>query len=495
MSWSMSWRWIASFLLGATIAWNFYARDDREARVDLSDGQRRYLPYLDPMLLPSCLLLLLVLQLALAGWWETRQFLLGLYVNLFFQISLYYVLLFLLLPLLRRYFLARTCAALWLLPTMLYYTVYSFMVLPRPAWVLRLPAGWVQWLFLIWSAGFLGVLLWRIVAHFRFRREILKSAQLVEDMEMEETWEIWRLWERLHREAGYPKRRYKLMVSPVVKTPVSIGMFSWSTRVVLPRLDYSLEDLELILRHELIHISRRDCSTKFFLTFCTALCWFNPLVWLAMRRSADDIELSCDETVLLEADDTARRQYASLLLETAGDERGFTTCLSASASALRYRLQNVVHPHKRLAGGFVAGLLFFALMITSGYTAVSYPAGTGREVLFDGDPTGYTISYASWKNGENDTVSGCSDPEALLRLLADLPMEHVSGFFSFSESESTLYLNCGRSERSFSVNIYEDFLTVAPSRRLHDTGTYYLPQPISTEAIEALFAEGDPLPF
>ena len=481
-------RGILSIIFGAAVAWNFYRLDNREAQVDLSDGQRRYLPYIDPIMLPMILFLLLMLQLVLEGWQEAVQFFLGLYVNLFFQISLYYILLFLLLPLLRRYFKARTCAALWLLPTMLYYTVYSFMELPRPAWVFRLSREWLRLLVILWAVGFLGVLLWRIVAHLRFRREILKPAQPVEDEA------ILALWEKLHREAGYPKCRYRLVVSPSVVMPVSIGLFFRSIRVVLPRLDYSPEDLDLILRHELIHIGRRDCSAKFFLTFCTALCWFNPFVWLAMANSADDMELSCDETVLLKADERKRRQYASLLLETSGDERGFTTCLSASASAMRYRLKNVVHPQKRLSGGLLAGLLFFVLMMTSGYTALSYPVGTGREVLFGGDPAGYTISHTSWKSGNRETVSGCSDPDALLRLLADLPMEHVSGLFTFSGSGIRLYLDCGSPEDGFTATIYGDFLTITP-RRLRDTEIYYLPQPIPTEKIEALFADGTPLPF
>ena len=485
-------RLIFSAIFGGILAWNFYSLSDREKRVELQDKQRRYLSYPDPSMLPTILLMLLLMLLILDGWRSAGQFFLGLYVNLFFQISLYYVLLLLFLPLLRRCFQARTCAALWLLPTMLYCTVYSFMELPRPAWVIRLPEGWLPWLALLWAAGFFAVLLGRTVSHLRFRREILKPARPVEELE---AWEVSRLWDRLHREAGYPKRRYRLVVSPAVRTPVSIGLFSWSIRVVLPRLDYSLEDLELILRHELVHIGRRDCSAKFFFTFCTALCWFNPLMWLAMGRSADDMERSCDETVLLDADDRKRRRYASLLLETAGDERGYTTCLSASAAALRYRLKSVVHPGRRLGGSLLAGLLLFALMMTSGYVALTDPAGTGREVLFGGDPAGYTISYVSWKDGSGETFSGCDNPEEVLRLLADLPMEHTSGLFSFSGSGTRLYLNCGDTEGSFSVTIYDEFLTVAPRNDLRNTEVYYLPQPIPEETLAALFREGTPLPF
>ena len=63
---------------------------------------------------------------------------------------------------------------------------------------------------------------------------------------------------------------------------------------------------------------------------------------VAARKSADDLELSCDETVLAGEDSGSRKRYAELILKTAGDERGFTTCLSATATALRYRLKNII---------------------------------------------------------------------------------------------------------------------------------------------------------
>ena len=46
--------------------------------------------------------------------------------------------------------------------------------------------------------------------------------------------------------------------------------------MVVPERDYTQEELRLVLRHELVHISREDSAAKFFLAFCTAMCWFNP---------------------------------------------------------------------------------------------------------------------------------------------------------------------------------------------------------------------------
>ena len=55
------------------------------------------------------------------------------------------------------------------------------------------------------------------------------------------------------------------------------------------------EELKLILKHEIVHIAREDSWSKFFLVFCTAMYWFNPLMWYAMKKSAEDMELSCDD--------------------------------------------------------------------------------------------------------------------------------------------------------------------------------------------------------
>ena len=170
--------------------------------------------------------------------------------------------------------------------------------------------------------------------HWKFRSEVLKYAKKVEDEAILE------LWNNELKSAGMRYTKYPLLISKKIKTPLSIGTNRSTICVLLPEKEYSLEELSLIFRHEIIHIGREDAWSKFTILFCTATCWFNPLMLIAMRKSAEDLELSCDETVLLQADEKTRRQYAELLLSTVGDERGFTTCLSSSAKALKYRLEN-----------------------------------------------------------------------------------------------------------------------------------------------------------
>ena len=74
------------------------------------------------------------------------------------------------------------------------------------------------------------------------------------------------------------------------------------------------EELRFLFSHELHHLQRRDIDTKVFLAFCQGLCWFNPLVWLAAAKGSDDLELSCDETVLRRFGGDVRAAYARVLI-------------------------------------------------------------------------------------------------------------------------------------------------------------------------------------
>ena len=166
------------------------------------------------------------------------------------------------------------------------------------------------------------------------------------------------------------------------------------------------------------------------------MCWFNPLMWIAMRKSADDLELSCDETVLVGCDENTRHQYAGLLLETAGDERGFTTCLSATASAMRYRLKNVVKPPKKHSGALLVGLMFFVLCMSCGYVALAYNGSTGAEVIYRSrDLSEYHLSHIELADDPYDTTWLCPNQEAFHTYMASLELYQLTGNYSFDGSD------------------------------------------------------------
>ena len=308
-----------------------------------------------------------------------------------------------------------------------YYGQYVFRGYVPPLVVLRVPHALASLLPWLWMFGFGAVLLWHLISHFRFRRMILKEARLVGNQKVNDLW-----WEE--ERLVLLKRHIPLLTSPAISSPLTIGLFNKTMRTVLPQRSYTLDQYRLIFRHELHHVQRRDVDTKCFYIFCKALCWFNPLVWIALKKASADLELSCDEMVVCGSGDKTRQEYAFLLLETAGDERGFTTCLSASAKGLRHRLQGVVKPQKRSSGTFVLGAIMVVLMLCSGFLSVSSTYGTIEEVLLAPYGT-VTVDSVSLQTDDVDLYRADLSPqvrEELLDYLSALPIDNQTGHWTGS---------------------------------------------------------------
>lgn len=468
-------------IIALALSWAIFDRSEREnTPLEEDESRPRYVPFFSNTLLPVFIVVLLAAALIRTDAALTAELMLSVCFGIFLHICLYYLLLLLAMPLLHQYISARACATLWLLPNYLYLTHNSSMQLDRPAWIIPISKT-VLWIaFGIWLAGCLSVLIWKWISHLRLRRKILKPAVPVTDSNILE------LWQQEQQAAGC-KKSYQLVVSPSVTTPLSIGFFARAIRVILPERTYTPGELRLIFRHELVHVGRGDSGTKFFFAFCIAMCWFNPLMWLAMRRSADDLELSCDETVLLSADDAVRRQYAQLLLRTAGDERGFTTSLSASAQALRYRLKNVVKPRKRFSGALTVGLVFFLLITTCGYVTLSYGAGTGTNLIFDGqEPSQCTIENINWTSWDTKTYATCTDTQTLNEYLAGLNFRSLTGSYSFPEEEHSISLVFHGPKGAFGALLSDHTLKVTPLYNNRSQRTYYISADIDWVYMESL---------
>ena len=89
----------------------------------------------------------------------------------------------------------------------------------------------------------------------------------------------------------------RLFVSRSGKIPYCCGILR--PAIVIPE-DVAEESrlLGFCLKHELAHIVRRDLLCLFAAYLGCALCWFNPLVWLALRRLRDEAEAAADDLVL-----------------------------------------------------------------------------------------------------------------------------------------------------------------------------------------------------
>lgn len=474
---------VYSAILSLVLAYVVFSQYRNERRSENESGARqRYIPAIPGIILPAFILLLSALACVFLGVLPAAQMALSACFTIFLHICLYYAVLLIFLPVLRKHVRAETCALLWLVPNFLYLIEMDYMAVPRPVFVIRTSGNWVWALFGMWFAGAVAVLLWKIASHLWFRKQILKDAHPA----AAETQDLWR---QVMREGRIKRPVYPLVISPWASSPLTIGLFHRSQKVVLPDRPYSSDELWLIFRHEMIHIGREDSWSKFFLMFCTAMCWFNPLMWVAMRKSADDLELSCDEAALLDADEKTRRQYAGLLLSSAGDQRGFTTCLSAGAEALRYRLKAAMTPRRRHSGAVLAGVLCFALFMTCGYVALAYGENTGEELLFHNqDHSRFQLQSITVKYGEAYAESFCTDEDALDEYLAELKMDHLTGNYSFSEEERDITYIYDTPEGTMVVSLSEHRIAMVPlyGEDAAEYCEYYLPEPVDWDFLDGI---------
>lgn len=121
--------------------------------------------------------------------------------------------------------------------------------------------------------------------------------------------------------------------------------------VIFPKiyLPYRLEGTEKkhVLRHERTHIRHQDPLIRVIGILCICLHWWNPLVWLAVHRMNQDMEMFCDETVLRRASLEERKAYARTLLAFAEKGSNFGTGLAFVESHTEKRVKNIMKKRKR----------------------------------------------------------------------------------------------------------------------------------------------------
>ena len=177
-------RSIVAAIFALAIGWASAERLRKEFEGSGKGGRRLYSSFSYYAALPLFLLIYAVAVLIALR--DTAQnMLLSMFFYVFLTLSVYYIVLAPLIPRLRRHISAWACAALWLLPNLLYITMTNYMYLSEPLFVLELKGELAMTLFYVWFAGFVLVMAWKICEHLSFRRRVLRNAEEVKS----ELWE------------------------------------------------------------------------------------------------------------------------------------------------------------------------------------------------------------------------------------------------------------------------------------------------------------------
>lgn len=184
-----------------------------------------------------------------------------------------------------------------------------------------------------------------------------------------------------------------------IPTPFVLGLLR--PRIYLP-VGLNGAERAHVLAHERAHIRRLDHVTRLLAHLALCLHWWNPLVWLAFRLSARDMELSCDERVLATSGADIRAGYANTLLHLSATRARLPgTPLAFGESDAKTRITNVLRYRRPAlwlsAVASLVCLLAAACALTSRAqeTAPTVPHGTYgvRDILYAAPV--YSFSYAS----------------------------------------------------------------------------------------------------
>jgi beta-lactamase regulating signal transducer with metallopeptidase domain len=163
--------------------------------------------------------------------------------------------------------------------------------------------------------------------------------------------------------------------------------------VLVPASFGSLDDETLAssLRHELVHLARRNGLVAALAAAAAAITWFQPLVWIFLRMLRIDREQSCDAMVVRKT--RCPRTYARTLLEfcnpTTSAQPRVPLMGFESARSVRRRIIMLSHALERTSRSRRTALL------TSGITCASLAFAAHAFITASVDPGSLLPNTAS----------------------------------------------------------------------------------------------------
>jgi len=166
-------------------------------------------------------------------------------------------------------------------------------------------------------------------------------------------------------------RTVALKVSQVNQSAFVLGFFH---PVILLPAKHRLEpgETELILRHELAHVQRRDDWANLVQHLASAVLFLHPAVWWISKRLSLEREIACDDHVLQQS---GRPQtYALVLLALAGRMQKQALLLAPGSSnhktQLKERIDMILNKHRnsspRLAKAWLAIIASSTTLLAGG---------------------------------------------------------------------------------------------------------------------------------
>lgn len=226
------------------------------------------------------------------------------------------------------------------------------------------PLSWTSYLLFTWTVGVLLLFIrwmvfeWKAYRLIRTAKPIAKESLPV-------------AWHTIQRASGV-KSEVSLQTAEWVSSPFATGILKPS--IFLPQsyqTQYSKQDLQWILLHELAHVRRCDPLMQLCQSIIQTVFYFHPAVWFANRMIYRLREFACDEAAV-HGSNSSRTDCGEGLLRivlhanTQMPQLSGAVNMVHSKQLIKERLMRILHPHPSinrityvLSAMFIITMMYF----------------------------------------------------------------------------------------------------------------------------------------
>lgn len=228
----------------------------------------------------------------------------------------------------------------------------------------------------LWLIGAIALMLLNVARYVRLNIKIRKNGKIIFCPEIGE----------------YTDRKINVRVWESIASPFMTGVFK--PTLILPKAEFSSEQLHNILRHEMTHFKRHDILYKWFAEFVKCVHWFNPAAWYISKQISTECEISCDMTVTKNMSNSEEMSYIntilSLLPTGKSKQLPLTTQMASSKKILKRRF--IMIKNKKTTSKFMS--VISAVIAVVMLSATVFASGVFSDLTTDD----YTIEITN--NGE-----------------------------------------------------------------------------------------------
>ncbi len=183
----------------------------------------------------------------------------------------------------------------------------------------------------LWLLGVLVFATYGVVSYMRLKRKLKCSMRLVDN----------------------------IYVADYIDTPFVLGFLK--SRIYMPS-ETAKEEYRYVLAHEKMHLQRKDHLYKLAAFAILGMHWCNPFAWMTYLLLCKDMEMACDESVMMQLGDDCKKEYAKALLDWSADKRLRGVPLAFSEGSVKGRIRNVLRYKKPLIGISVVAVVTLVVL-------------------------------------------------------------------------------------------------------------------------------------